>query len=319
MRPIGTVDLGGTFLRTGWWQDGGWLLTKDERTRTRDGQAGLTEQIISAVKAGPSIRGLVVATAGDLSPATGYIHEAANLPLDNVDLRQLLSQRLGVPVAVLGDAAAGTVAEFVVGAGKGVSQGVFLTISTGIGMGLVINGTLVSGLDHQAGELGHIPVDTSPSAPACPCGQTGCLEAFASGSGLVARYYALESMAANSDLDGRAIVEMAEQGHTQAGKVVEQGSRLLGGALATLIRVLCPQAIVMGGGLAQSHYYMGLATGWLERILAVTVPGSSRLILPAICQPSTPLVGGALAGAGDTTARRLLEGTGYREQLEALW
>ncbi|MCL2802764.1 MAG: ROK family protein [Micrococcales bacterium] len=319
MKTIGTVDLGGTFLRTGWWRQDAWLMTHAERTCTNDGQDALTSQIIRAVEAGPDISGLVVATAGGLSTVTGHIHHAANLPLDNLDLRETLGQRLGVPVAVLGDAAAGTVAEFGAGAAKGLSHGAFLTISTGIGMGLVINGRLVSGLNHQAGELGHIPVDTSAEAPQCPCGQSGCLEAFASGNGLVARFCADGGATGSPVPDGRAVVELAERGHRGATVVVNQGGQLLGAALAMLIRLLSPQVLVLGGGLAKSRYYIGLATTWLERILAQSLPGSSRLICTGTCEPSNPLVGAALAGAGDLAARRLLKGTGYEEQLEALW
>ena len=315
MSPIAALDLGGTMLRTGWWQDGTWLRTTADRTVKDRGQAGLIAQIVDSVRSGPRPSGLVVATAGTLSPVTGQVHRAANLPLENVGLKDLLEAELGIPVAILGDATAATVAEFVVGAAQGVPHGVYITVSTGIGSGVVVRGALVSGSNHQAGELGHIPVDLGDDAPKCLCGQRGCLELFSSGSGLVARF-AEAQPPADPRLDARAVLALAEQGQPSATEVVERGSRLLGGSLAVLTRLLSPEILVLGGGLARSHYYMSKVIWWLGTILADSVPGALRSVRTSVCEPSNALVGAALAGARDPAANLRLGGTGFECQLE---
>lgn len=316
MSPIAALDLGGTFLRTGWWQDGDWLLTHTERTVKDHAQPGLIGQIVDAVRSGPAASGLVVATAGTLSPITGHVHRAANLPLEDVDLKDVLQAELGVPVAILGDAAAATVAEFVTGAARGFSQGAYVTVSTGIGLGIVVRGTLVSGSSHQSGELGHIPVDLSENAPICPCGQRGCLECFSSGSGLVARYGSARASTASPPLDTREILRLAEAGDRIAAEVVTQGAHLLGAALAMFTRLFAPEVMVIGGGLAKSRAYVDLATSWLHTILADAVPGAPKPVVTTMCEPSNALVGAALAGVGDPTARQLLEDTGFDIQLQ---
>lgn len=316
MSPIAALDLGGTFLRTGWWQDSDWLLTHTERTVKDHAQPGLIGQIVDAVRSGPAASGLVVATAGTLSPVTGHVHRAANLPLDDVDLKDVLQDELGIPVAILGDAAAATVAEFVTGAARGFSQGAYVTVSTGIGLGIVVRGTLVSGSSQQAGELGHIPVDLSENAPICPCGQRGCLECFASGSGLVARYDSARSHDTTRPLDARDVIRLAEAGDRTATEVVSQGAHLLGAALAVFTRLFAPEVMVIGGGLAKSRAYVDMAASWLHTILTDAVPDAPRPVVTTMGEPSNALVGAALAGIGDPAARRLLEETGFEVQLQ---
>jgi glucokinase len=310
---IAAVDLGGTHLRVGWWRDDDWIDRRTEPSRRSAGTAGLVEQLVQAVRSGPAADGLVVATAGTLRPASGHVVQAANLPLRQVDLRRILSQRLGLPVAVLGDAAAATVAEFARGAGRGCDHGVFVTVSTGIGSGFVTAGALVTGADDQAGELGHIPVCLGPEASRCPCGQRGCLETVASGSGLVARW----AEAGGGAGDSPALMAAAQAGREPARAIVERGATHLGAALVSMIRLFSPEVVVLGGGLAGSAFYVGRVEAALESVSAGSLPRAVQLIRPAQCQPSSALVGAALAGSGDPAATRLLRRSGFRIQLEA--
>jgi glucokinase len=313
VNTIAALDLGGTYLRAGWWSGGDWLATRRERTRVLD-QPDLIQQMVDIVEAGPSVSGLVVATAGTLRPASGHIVGAANLPLQDVNLRQALQRATGLPVVILGDAVAATVAEFVRGPGRGIRDGIFITVSTGIGAGLVTGGSLISGSSHQAGELGHIPMALDDDAPACPCGQRGCLETLASGHGLTARYADLTGQA----MDAHAILRAAQRHDQPAADLVDQGARYLGAALATLWRLFSPEVMVLGGGMIESGLYLHRVIRWLDTTLAQSVPNASRIVTTATCTPTSALVGAALVGSGVPEAVKLLSNTGFKSQLEDL-
>ena len=311
---IAAVDLGGTLLRTGWWQDEALVTTRTIPTQSDQGTGGLINQILSAIRSGPGVSEVVIATAGTLNPLTGHVYCAANLPLDNADLRDVLQDALGIRVVVIGDAVAATLSEFVVGVAKGVTHGAYVTLSTGIGLGMVIKGSLVSGLAHQAGELGHVPVVLDESAPRCSCGQRGCLELYSSGSGLAARYAELAQVC--EPCDARQVLLKAQEGRREAREVCERGARYLGSALVVLHRILSPNVIVLGGGLTRSTYYTTMATQWMDTIVAHSVPIPPRLVRVAAHEPSNALIGAGLLGAKNPLARRMLEGSGFDKQLE---
>ncbi|MDR1212634.1 MAG: ROK family protein [Propionibacteriaceae bacterium] len=309
---IAAVDLGGTHLRVGWWRQGAWAESRVEPTRRSAGASGLLDQLVKAVQSGPPVKGLVLATAGTLRPASGHVVGAANLPLRQIDLRQILIERLGFPVAVMGDATAAALAEFAQGSGRGFDHGVFVTVSTGIGAGFVTSGALVSGVDDQVGELGHVPVQLGHRASQCPCGQRGCLETVASGSGLAARW----AEATGQVIDAKELLAAAEAGAEPARSIVERGSTHLGAALAGLVRLFSPQVVVLGGGLIQSDFYVRAIRRGFGSILADSSPESEGLIRLASCQLSSALVGAALVGSGDPAATKLLSRSGFRSQLE---
>jgi glucokinase len=185
-----------------------------------------------------------------------------HLPLTDVPVRDILSERLGVPVVLDNDATCATIAEWRFGAARGASDVLVLTLGTGIGGGIVTNGQLVRGATGAAGELGHMIVDED--GPLCACGHHGCLEAVASGSALgreglrVAR--ALEqrgsdsalarALAAGQEITGFLVTELAHDGDPAARDVVALIGARLGVGIASLVNGFNPEVVVVGGGVS---------------------------------------------------------------------
>ena len=312
------ADLGGTMLRLGWWQDGEMRQTLTAKTELMRGAEGVIDQIVALALGAdmPPVSRLVLATAGTLDARTGFVHHSANLPFEAVPLRQLLSQRMDVPVIVIGDAEAAALGEFCVGSAAGANEGLFVTVSTGIGMGIVFQGRLASGTTSQPGELGHITVDLSEQAPLCRCGQRGCLETYAAGTGLVARFRdAVGVSVQQHELSARDVLEAASLGHQPAADLVQRGADLLGAALAAMVRVFAPEALVLGGGLTNSPYYVALIRHRFEDIFEASQPAAGSLLRLARCQPNSGLVGAALLGSGHPKAIELIQGSSLAKQL----
>jgi glucokinase len=154
-----------------------------------------------------------------------------------------LSEALGVPVRLINDARAFTLAEARVGAGRGCDSLVGVTLGTGVGGGIVVDGRLVLGHNGTAGEIGHQVIDCRPGAPACGCGNTGCLEAFVGGPRLA------EAAGTASAADAFAA---DERGEPRAHAAVEAWIDYLAIGLANLVTVFTPDRIVLGGGVASA-------------------------------------------------------------------
>jgi glucokinase len=226
--------------------------------------------------------------------AGAHLQHVANLPL-----AAGLTERCGVPVAVDNDANGHAVAEHRGGAAQGVDDAIVVTLGTGIGAGVIIDGRLVRGAHGFAGEPGHMVVD--PNGPPCPCGQRGCWERFASGSGLarLARDAALGGRLdaavdlAGGDAElvrGEHVTATARQGDADSLAVLDQLADWIAVGLANLVNIFDPELVVIGGGLvdaadlllprAQEHVH--------ERVLA----GGRRPLVPIV-----PAVLGEQAGA----------------------
>lgn len=286
------------------------------RTDVAAGPVGVVEQIARAVESVPgAVAGgrAFVASPGQLDSRTGVIHYAANLPFRDFPLADALAQRLGVPVSLLGDATAATIAEFSGAAAAGAEHGAYVTVSTGIGVGLVIGGRLAAGGGLPGGELGHVPVLPDDDVR-CACGQRGCLEAYASGRGLADR--AAEAVAAGVDtrlagvapeeLSARHVIAAWSAGDRVATALVERAIDLLGLALAGLVRVIAPRRIVLGGGVLLAG---GLLEPVRERVAAVLEPNAAGVrasLHPAAHGERSALEGAAALARGDAGAIRLL-------------
>lgn len=184
-----------------------------------------------------------------------------NLPgVVDLDLATILGDRLGRPVVAGNDATCAAAAEFRIGAGRGHADGVLVTLGTGIGCGVVVDGAVVLGAHGFAGEPGHMVVD--PSGPPCPCGRHGCWERYASGSGL--RWLAQEAAASGrlavlvdaaggvEAVRGEHVVAAARDGDPEAMAVIETFADWLALGIANLIAVLDPSIVVLGGGLMRA-------------------------------------------------------------------
>jgi glucokinase len=285
-------------------------------TRRDVGPDGIVEQIASAIDelGGPGPAGrVVVACPGDLDTRTGIVRYAANLPFRTFDLAGALSERLGCPVTLMGDATAATVAEFAAGAGAAGSDGVYVTVSTGIGMGLVVGGRLVAGVDDQAGELGHVPVRPIDGAP-CRCGQRGCLEAYASGRGLADRardacaqgVSSVLTASAPEAITAREVIAAWRAGDPLATELVDDAIDLLARALAATVRVLAPSVVVLGGGVLLAGDLLDTVRERSAQLLVPNDAGVRERLRAVAFGELSALTGAAAICRGDARAMLLV-------------
>jgi glucokinase len=262
------LDVGGTKLAAGVVRGDGSvrsrLVEPADRDRGPDDMIrrhlALGRRAVEAARLDPgAIRAVGIACGGPLDPERGIILAPLHLPgWVDVPLVAIAEDAFRVPAAVDNDATAGAVAEWRFGAGRDRDVGslVYLTISTGIGGGLVLDGRPYRGAAGNAGELGHLTIDIDGDP--CACGRRGCLEAYASGTNIARR--AREALAAGepSSLRGlervtaRDVATAAAAGDALAGRVWDDTTRRLGSAVATILDVLNPDLVVLGGGVTNA-------------------------------------------------------------------
>jgi glucokinase len=255
------VDLGGTKLLAG---------TVDAELRVHHRAYRLSrpdavvETIVEAVgEAREAARAEVLAVGVGVpclvTPGSGVVMACNHFALRDVPLRDLLAERVGLPVVVDNDATAALVAEWRYGAGRGARNVLILTIGTGVGGGMVVDGRILRGATGAAGELGHIVIDEA--GPPCPgnCPNHGCLESFVSGPALAREGRARgqaepesglgRAVAAGREITGPLVTELAHDGDEAARAAIAVLGRHLGVGMASLVNVFNPEVIVIGGGL----------------------------------------------------------------------
>ena len=192
---------------------------------------------------------------------TGYIQEAMNLPWQTVPFAQLVSERFGLPCRITNDANAAAMGEMTYGAAKGMKNFIMITLGTGVGSGIVIDGNVVYGHDGFAGELGHTTAVRGENARPCNCGKKGCLEAYASATGVARTAKEIltsttkETILRKLDVDNitsKDVYDAAEQGDEVAKEIFDFTGTILGQQLADFIAFSAPEAIVLFGGLTKS-------------------------------------------------------------------
>ncbi|MFC0505421.1 ROK family protein [Micromonospora costi] len=251
-RCVLAVDVGGTTIKGAVVGDDGHIrhsLTVPSRADDDPVKAvrSLCLQLRDdALALGATPAAIGVVTPGLVDEVAGVVRYAANLRFRDVPLRALVSDDLGLPVAVGHDARAAGVAEAVAGAASGLDNFLLLPLGTGIAAAVVVHGAPVPGATCAAGEVGHMPV--YPGGEPCSCGQRGCLEVYASAGGLARRYARLGG---TPGADSRDIAD-AVATDPVARAVWDDATRALGTALATLTLTLDPARIVLGGGLADA-------------------------------------------------------------------
>jgi glucokinase len=200
-----------------------------------------------------------ISMPGPLDSARGVASDPLNLPgWHEVPVAQVLTDATGLPAILERDTKVALLAEWRHGSAQGAQDAIYITVSTGIGGALVVNGQLVDGARGLAGEVGHLTVDLD--GPDCGDGAPGHLEAIASGVGLARDGAALAhsgespalaaALAAGSDIDARAVFAAADAGDPAAGRLVERAWRAIGATCAGLVNLLNPQVIVLGGSIA---------------------------------------------------------------------
>jgi glucokinase len=253
---IGAVDIGGTKLAVGLVDESGEVLAKNEIVTGSDSSysAGL-EKIAGMFRemeryARVEITGIGIGSTGPVDPATGELGDVDFLP----DWRRKnpvrdLAHLFGVNVALENDADAGVLAEAAWGAGWGKSRLIYITVGTGIGGGILLDGHLYRGVGGSHPELGHQVVD--PAGPACSCGFRGCWESLASGPAMAAWAHE-QAPASDSYRTAEQICQLALEGDELARRVVDREANYLGLGIANLINLFVPDTIVLGGGVMRS-------------------------------------------------------------------
>jgi glucokinase len=312
------VDLGGTKLLAG--AVGSDLAVHHRALRPAAGldQAALVESCVQAVEeARAAVEGEVVGVGFGIpcliDQRTGIAVMAVNLPLHDIPFRDVMTERLGLPVTVDNDANCAALAEVRAGAGAGCTELVMLTIGTGIGGGLILGGELYRGAIGAGAEMGHmvVEIDGPPCQGFCP--NRGCLESVASGTALVRE--ASLAVAARPDtalgraledgrpLTGPLITELAHDGDPVARGVLALVGRRLGVGIASLVNIFNPEVVVIGGGVVGAGEM--LLGPLREEMLARALSPSKELVRvsAAAFGAESGMIGAALL------AREAVEGT----------
>jgi glucokinase len=257
------VDLGGTKMLMGVLDSGSKVLWESREASTGLSQDDLIEMLVretaEAREARPDVAAIGLGIPATIDRASGTAISAVNLPIQNLPIREVVSERTGLPVFVDNDANVAALAEHLYGAAKGARNAVMITVGTGIGGGLIIEGELFRGSSGAGAELGHMVIEAD--GPRCQgnCPGRGCVEALASGTALgregrVAAEREPDSaigrlLAAGEKVDGTAVTEAALAGDATSIGVFELIGSRLGVAFASFANIFDPDVIVVGGGV----------------------------------------------------------------------
>lgn len=253
-KAIGAIDIGGTKIAVGVVTPEGEILRRYQfPTAAERGPQDALERMVAFLRRGMTesgtvLEGIGIGATGPVHPETGEFGNVEFLPgWEGFNILRALQQGLGLPAAIENDADAAALGEAAWGEGRGKARFAYVTVSTGIGVGLVFDGKLYRGLDGAHPEIGHMVID--PSGPACMCGFHGCWESLASGTGVSNLWQRLTGEAAEAE----AIFAAAEAGDRRALEVVEQAAAYLGMGLANLVTIFVPEVIALGGGVMRSR------------------------------------------------------------------
>ncbi len=268
-KPVVAIDIGGTKYIVAVISGDHRILSRVYRyTLSREGPEKVIARLMTTIgevigKSGikPSqLGGIAVAYAGLVDIDKGLVTEAPNLPhWNNVPLRDILVKRFKMPAFVINDASAAALGEHRLGAGRNLNNLIFITVSTGIGGGIIINGELYDGTDGCAGEIGHMIVQLD--GPECSCGRHGCWESLASGTAIArmakeglrnGEKSVLLDMTCGviDDVRAEIVARGARKGDALCKRVINQAAYYLGVGLGNLVNIFNPQMIIIGGGVS---------------------------------------------------------------------
>lgn len=259
------ADLGGTNLRIAVIDEAGSILNRrrietPHESGTKNFLDKLSDLALHCTKDLPSelsVEGFALAVPAVLNIGKGRIIESPNLPfLNGLDISKELQARIGLPVVLENDATAAAIGENWLGSSRGALNSICITLGTGVGGGIILEGKPLRGIDGTAGEVGHICIE--PDGFACGCGSRGCLEQYASATGLAKVLSQMSHDFPDSDIpehigiDPKELFDHAVNGDRLALAVFERMGFALGLSIAGLVNLLNPEVVVIGGGLSAS-------------------------------------------------------------------
>ena len=267
MRYCIGIDLGGTNIAGGIADlDGKLLLTDSIKTGLPCPASDIADRIALLCRRMATALGLALSDAawvgigapGSVDVDTGTVLYANNLEFDNVPLGQMIHERTGLPVYVDNDANVAAWGEYCAGAGKGSSSMVMVTLGTGVGGGVIVNGRIIEGVHGAGGEIGHITVNPHETA-VCGCGKHGCLEQYSSATGVVRCMKKLldenpdtPCTLRGTDFAAKDVFDAARAGDALAAREVDEMTDTLGMALASIASTTDPEMFMVGGGVARA-------------------------------------------------------------------
>jgi len=302
------VDLGGTKLLAGVLNEDGVVVKRTVRPTAVQSQDALLQELDAAIEEllEDDVSAIGVGLPSTIDQRVGRAVSSVNIPLAGIDFREHLTTRFGLPAAIENDANAAALAEHRFGAGRGSRHMVMLTLGTGVGGGLILNGELYRGAVGAAGELGHITLDLD--GPPCQgtCPGFGHLEALASGTATdhLAQKLATErpdgdlgrAAAEGRPVDARLAVDLAAEGPGDARELLERVGFILGTGIASFVNVFNPELVVIGGGFARAG---DLLFDPARKVVAdrALLPARELVrIVPALLGPEAGLIGAGLVG-----------------------
>lgn len=228
-----------------------------------------------------------ISFGGPVDYKTGIVRLSHHIPgWETVSLQERFSQEFNAPVRVDNDANAAALGEWRFGAGRGAADLLYVTVSTGVGGGWILDKRPYHGADSMAGEIGHTVVD--PTGPQCLCGKRGCVERLASGPYMGQDVAALLNLPSGS-VTGKMVAQMAEDGEKTAAAILERGARGLGVGIGNAVNLINPGRVLLGGGVTKSG-----ASWWQwvrQSAQATALPEVQFKLLPAALGDDAPLWG----------------------------
>lgn len=312
MEYVLAIDLGGTKIYSALVGSGTEIVRRDVRpTEAYEGKDRVIANILASVMAVTSpealqdglIKAIGLGVPGPYNRCTGRVCYAPNLHWHDVNLAEILQSEFGLPVFVENDANLAALGEHLYGAGRGSENMVFITVSTGVGGGLILNGDLYTSSSGGAGEIGHMAV--APGGPVCSCGNKGCLEAVASGRAIKKR--ALDLIGSGKGLkilelaggdpmavEAPLVTRAGQNGDPEACEILAEAGYYVGLAIGSIANLLNPQLFVIGGGVAYGAGDLLLEPAKKEAVLHVFPDFKQNLnIVPAALRERAGVLGAA--------------------------
>lgn len=266
-------------------------------------------RLIEANEATDKIHGIGIG-APNANYFNGMIEDGVNLPWPTpIPLAKLVSDKFGIPVAITNDANAAAIGEMTYGAARGLKDFIMITLGTGVGSGIVINGQVVYGHDGFAGELGHVIVKRN-NGRLCGCGRTGCLEAYCSATGVARTAREFLEIRANEpsllrnipieDITSKDVYDAAMNGDKLARDVFEYTGTILGEAMADMMVFSSPAAFILFGGLAKSgELLLKPLRNAMDKNMMGIFKGKAKVMLSELKEADAAVLGASALGWED--------------------
>ena len=317
------IDLGGTKIASAIISNEGDVLARDYRlTLADEGVEPVISRILLAIehlvkkcKVGLSqLDSISIAAAGAIDSERGLVTSSPNLPgWHDVPLRGVVRERFGLDTFLVNDASAAAMGEHRLGVGRGTTNLIYITVSTGIGGGIIINDRLYLGTSGAAGEIGHMTIDVN--GPRCYCGNYGCLEEMASGRAIAREAIrrirdgensALTDIVAGKieDITAKEVSQAAQGGDRLALEVVSQAANYLGVGIVNVVNIFNPEMIVIGGSVAKMGELLLNPVRQLVREKAFELSAQAVPIVPAGLGDDVGLLGAAVFALEQRLRRR---------------